>query len=130
MIRIVISRFQKINFIIEINTIMRPASILHDDIIKWNHFPCYWLFVSEIHQSLGYISKCIFLNENVWISIKILVKFVPEGRIQIMTWRRPGDMPLFEPMTAWLLTYICVTRPQLIKNMPPYHDKNFHHNAR
>ena len=27
------------------------------------------------------IFKCIFLNENVWISIKILLKFVPEGPI-------------------------------------------------
>ena len=25
--------------------------------------------------------KCIFLNENVWISIKILMKFVPKGTI-------------------------------------------------
>ena len=27
------------------------------------------------------ISKCIFLNENVWIPIKISLKFVPKGQI-------------------------------------------------
>ena len=27
------------------------------------------------------IFKCIFLNENVWISIKISLKFVPKGPI-------------------------------------------------
>ena len=47
------------------------------------------------------IFKCIFLNENVSISIKISPKFVPRGPIdnipplvQIMAWRRPGDKPL------------------------------------
>ena len=51
------------------------------------------------------IFKCIFLNENVWISIKISLKFVPKGPInnnpalvQIIAWRRPGDKPLSEPM--------------------------------
>ena len=63
--------------------------------------------------------KRIFLNENVGISIKISLKFVPKGPInnipalvQIMGWRRPGDKPLTEPMVVILLTHICVTRPQ------------------
>ena len=50
------------------------------------------------------IFKCIFLNENVSIAIKISLKFVPKGPInnipslvQIMAWRRPGDKPLSEP---------------------------------
>ena len=65
------------------------------------------------------IFKCIFLNENVLIPIKISMKFVPKSSIenipamvQIMAWRRPGDKPLFEPMTVNLPTHICVTRPQ------------------
>ena len=43
------------------------------------------------------IFKCIFLNENVSIAIKISLKFVPKGPInnipalvQIMAWRRPS----------------------------------------
>ena len=69
------------------------------------------------------IFKCIFLNYNIWISIKISLKFVPKGPInnspalvQIMAWRRAGDKPLSEPMMVRLLTHICVTRPQWVKN--------------
>ena len=49
------------------------------------------------------IFKCIFLNENVWILIKISLKFVSKGLInniqalvQIMAWRWLGDKPLSE----------------------------------
>ena len=66
--------------------------------------------------------KRIFFNENVRISIKISLKFVPKGPInnipalvQIMDWRRSGDKPLSEPMMVSLLTHICVTRPQWVK---------------
>ena len=71
------------------------------------------------------IFKCIFLNENLWISIKFSLKFVPKGPInhipalvQIMAWRRPGDKPLSEPMMIILLVHICVTRPQWVKATP------------
>ena len=64
------------------------------------------------------ILKCIFLNENVSIAIKISLKFVPKGPInnipplvQIMARRRPGDKPLSEPIMVSLPTHICVTRP-------------------
>ena len=67
-------------------------------------------------------SKCIFLNENVWIPIKISLKLVPKGPIinipalvQIMAWRRPGDKPLSEPMVVSLPAHICVTLPQWVK---------------
>ena len=57
------------------------------------------------HHFADAIFKYIFLNENVWIPIKISLNFVPKGRInnipalvQIMAWRRPGNKPLFEPM--------------------------------
>ena len=70
------------------------------------------------------IFKCIFLNENVWIPIKISLKFVPKGQInkipalvQIMAWRRPGDKPLSEPMMVSFLTHICVTRPQWVNTL-------------
>ena len=49
------------------------------------------------------IFKCIFLNENVWISITISQKFAPEvliyhepALVQIMVWRITGDKPLSE----------------------------------
>ena len=59
-----------------------------------------------------------FLNENVWILIKISLKFVPTGPInnipalvQIMAWRRPGAKPLCEPMMVSLPMHICITQP-------------------
>ena len=69
------------------------------------------------------IFKCIFLNENVFITVKISLKFVPKGPIknipalvQIMAWRRPGGKPLSEPMLVSLTTHICVTRPQWVNH--------------
>ena len=70
------------------------------------------------------IFKCIFINENVWISIKISLNFIAKGPInntpalvQIMAWRRPGNKPLSEPMMVSLPTHICVTWPQWVKGM-------------
>ena len=67
------------------------------------------------------IFKCIFENENEWISPRISLKFVPKVRInnitalfQIMAWRRLGDKTLSGPMIVSLLTHICVTRPQWV----------------
>ena len=60
------------------------------------------------------IFKCIFLNENVWILIKISLEFVPKGLIdnipalvQIQAWHRSGNnKQLSEPMMVNLLAYI------------------------
>ena len=69
------------------------------------------------------IFKVIFENENVLISIKISLKFIPKGPIynipalvQIMATRRlPGDKPLSEPLMIILLTHVCITPPQRVK---------------
>ena len=67
------------------------------------------------------IFKCIFLSENVWISIKISLKFVLKGPInnipalvQIMAWRHPGDKPLSELIMVSLPMHLCITRPQWV----------------
>ena len=67
------------------------------------------------------IFKCIFLNENVWIRIKIQLKFVPydpinnvPALVQIMAWLRPGDKSLSESMKVSLPMHICITRPQWV----------------
>ena len=66
------------------------------------------------------LNEC--LNENVWISLKIPLRFVPRcpinnipALVQIMAWRRPGDKPLSEPMLVFVPMHICVTRPQRVK---------------
>ena len=73
------------------------------------------------HHVADNIWRCIFLNENVWISIVISQKFVPKGLInnipaliQIMAWCRPGNKSLFEPLMVTLLTHLCVTLPQWV----------------
>ena len=51
------------------------------------------------------IFKPIFLNENIWILIKISLKFDPKGPInsipalvEIMAWCQTGEKPLSEPI--------------------------------
>ena len=68
------------------------------------------------------ISLSIFLNEKVWISIKMSLNFVPGGPAnnipalaRMMAWRRQDNKPLSEPMMVNLLTHICVTWPQWVK---------------
>ena len=77
--------------------------------------------------------KCIFLNEDIRISIKISLKFVPNGPInnipsliQIMAWHRPGDKPLSEPMMVRSLMHIWVTRPQWVKWRQCFQQSTFH----
>ena len=56
-----------------------------------------------------------FLKQNVWISINISLKFVPEdprnnipALVQKMALRRQGDKPLSEP----IMVDLCITQPQ------------------
>ena len=94
--------------------------------MKLLQFPTCWPMNGlSIHWSRGWgvlsFSECFVPTENVWISIKISLKFVPMGTInnipalvQIMAWRRPGDKPLSEPMMVRLPIHICVIRPQWV----------------
>ena len=66
--------------------------------------------------------KCIFLNENIRISITISLKFIPKcsinniaALVQIMAWRLPGDELLSDPMMVIVFTYICITRLVWVK---------------
>ena len=66
-----------------------------------------------VPDEIDAICNCIFLNENVLISIKISLKFILQGPInniptlvQIMAWRWTGAKPLCEPMMIILLTHI------------------------
>ena len=75
------------------------------------------------------IFKCIFFYENLWISLKISLKFVPKvwinnipALVQIMAWRRPGDKPFSEPMMVLLLMHICITLPQWVKDFSFYYN--------
>ena len=89
------------------------------DIDQSKHQSCTSLvFVREIHwwplnsphkgpitQKMFPFDDVIIFNENVWISIRISLKFVPKvprdnkpSLVQIMAWWRPGNKPLSEPI--------------------------------
>ena len=99
---------------------------LNKQYIVWQYWHLMMLSTLRQRQNVRHfpddIFKCIFLNENVWILIEISLKFVPKGPVnnipalvQIMARRRSGDKPLSEPMIVRLLTHICGTRPQWVK---------------
>ena len=83
----------------------RPLVLTHSERDKWPPF-------------LDDSFKCIFWNENVWISIKISLKIVSikniPALVQIIAWRRPGDKPVSEPIMVRSMTHICITRPQWV----------------
>ena len=74
-----------------------------------------------------------FLNEHVWIPIKISPKFVPKGPInnipalvQIMAWRRTGDKALSEPMmTQFNDAYMSLGLNELIVPFGQVHRPNY-----
>ena len=65
--------------------------------------------------------KCIFLNENDRIPIRISLKFVPRSPIdnipalvQIMAWHRPGDKPLSEPILTHFTNAYNIIDPSIV----------------
>ena len=114
----------------------RPSCVCNASLFLWaknppviNEFSSQWIPCTESHQHIEAETKWprfrrrhlkwIFLNKNVWILIKISLKFVSKAPInnnpalvQIMAWCRPGNKPLSEPM---ILTHISVTWPQWVK---------------
>ena len=79
--------------------------------------------------------KCICVNENLWILMKISLNFIQKGWINnipqlvpIMASRWPGDNPWSEPMMVSLLTHICVTRPQWV-NWSVLDNSRYMHNT-
>ena len=59
--------------------------------------------------------KCMNFYKNFTeVCPKVPVNNIPE-LVQIMTWCQPGNKPLSEPMLVSLMTYLCITWPQLVK---------------
>ena len=73
-----------------------------------------------------FIFKCIFLNENVWISFQISLKFAPEVRIdnipalvQIMAWSRPVGLWLCISVNDRMVALKSSTRSSEISHKQP-----------
>ena len=130
---------------------MRYSLVWLSVLLNWERLSSFWRYIKLANLTLVHVCaclthwgrdkwtpfrrrhfQCIFLNENVWIPIKISLRFVPKVPIntipvlvQILAWRRSGDKPLSEPMMVSLLTHICVTRPQWVNNpFPPLKSLN------
>ena len=78
------------------------------------------------HHLADDIFKCIFVNENVWIVIKISLNFVLHGPFniiaaldQVMAWRRSGAKLVSETMMISSPTHLCTTLTQLVNNRFP-----------
>ena len=76
---------------------LKISSARGDELTHWGRGKMAAIFQTTISD--------VFLNENVWILIKISLKFAPGSQInnipamfQIMTWHRPGNKPLSELM--------------------------------
>ena len=89
-----------------------------------------WSFINTLRQTQNgchfpyNIFKCILLNENCCILIKISLKYVPEGPINtIQCWFRSWlgtSQATSHYLNQWwlsLMTHICVTRPQWVNVM-------------
>ena len=79
------------------DSMMPYLSLSLDDLTHWGR--------DKMAITLADICKCNFINENILISIKNSLNFVPEGPIdnkstwgQVMVWHQIGDKPLPEPM--------------------------------
>ena len=105
---------------------------LHHELIETDRWlTCFYVWINSLRpkqngRHFADILKRIFLNENIWIPIRISLNFVPKcsmnnipALFQIMAWRRPGDKPLSEPIMVNLPAHICVTRPQWVLTNEP-----------
>ena len=118
-------------------------------IIQWGSFLT-WIFLHCTNKNINIIffialthwgqdkiaaiSQMTFSNAFSWMKMhefshKISLKFVPTVHInsipalvQIMAWCRPGDKPLSEPMMVSLLTHVCITQPQWVKQCCIQHE--------
>ena len=74
----------------------------------WEHFRTEVITLKprqDGHHFPDDIFNCIFMNEDIWISIYISLKLVANDQfnnipalVQIMAWHQPGNKPLSEPM--------------------------------
>ena len=73
-------------------------------------------FLDDISKGIYWMKTHTFRLRFHWRLFKNPINNIP-ALVQIMTWRRPGNKPLSEPMMVNVLTHICITRPQWVKNV-------------
>ena len=113
------------------------SEILHDDIIKWKHFPHYWPFVRRIHRSpvnslhkgqwrgtLMFSLICAWINSWVnklwgwWFETPSCSLFTEDKAtlVQVKAWCHQGTSDYLNQCWPRSLSPYDVTRPQWVKN--------------
>ena len=104
------------------------AATIHDDVIKWEHFPCYWPFVRGIHRSpvnslhkgqwRGTLKFPLFcaLNKRLckqsWGWWFETLSRSLRRHCKIILWKFTVTNPLAWCFTFWtLLIFFCVLQP-------------------
>ena len=103
-------------------SVEQSRNFVHRRLVIWKGLLTHW-GQDKMDVILQTTFSRAFSEMNVWIPIKISLKFVPKGTINnipalvyIMAWHRSGDKPLSEPMVVNILTLICIPRPQWVNS--------------
>ena len=87
-------------------TLIRICAVVHDDFIKWKHFPRYWPFARGIHRSpvnsphkgqwrraLMFSLICVLING--WVNNHEASDLRPHPAIMTSSWTADGIGPRF-----------------------------------
>ena len=88
--------------------------------------PIHWRWVLSREWRCRWSSADRRCSNYIWVILNLIAYWgailyyrfddIPAS-VQIMAWRHPGDKLLSEPMMVSLLTHICITRPQWVKQL-------------
>ena len=95
------------------------ASVVHKHIFTWGPAEMFFYCIKAnqrsntvrcgrgltIHATYNYAFS---IHEGNWVHWSLFLRF-ETILVQIVSWHRLGDKPLYEPMLVLLLTHICVT---------------------
>ena len=98
------------------SSVLQKSLILNEDIYEvtvkhWGRAKMADIFQTTFLKALYWMKMYKFrlrFHGSLFLGVPALV--------HIITWRRVGDKPLSEPMMICLLTHICFTRPQWVKD--------------
>ena len=72
------------------------------------------IFLTTFSSAFSWMKSFVFWLRFHWsLFVKGAINNIP-ALVQMMTWRRPGDKPLSDPMMVSLLLHWCITRPQWV----------------
>ena len=101
---------------ISVNVLL-VSKFFYDGVIKWKHFPRYWLFVREIHRS-----PVNFLHKGQWREALMFSFICLNKRLSKQSSRRWFETPLRSLWRHGNSTYL---KGSGTACLPPHHDQRF-----